>query len=289
VTNHCPDGAMLLAMAEGRATSEDAARLREHASGCPACAAELAALTRLVEALQFASSGGTGQACAAGASDDATCDLGYDAGAFLDGLLDGPARLAFEEHAAHCAVCREELSDLMAARRPDAPLIDADIVARTLGRLREERNHILLRLSDGALRFVDGWIGSAANFAARTGFEARRPALAGTRTSEAPVTLHWESEGGYAFDCEVTGGPSGSELVGRVLRDGDPAVDMSVALRGAGPSHGPESVDLDGRFGPWHLEPGASELRFEALHLPRGCMAVTLRIERDAARGVKKA
>ena len=282
---------MLLALAEGRATSEEAAGLRQHAAECIMCAAELDALVRLVAALGSASAGGggiEGAVSATSACDDSSCGHGYDAGAFLDGLLDGPARLEFEKHAAHCAICREELSDLMAARRPDAPLVGDEIVAATLARLRNERSRVLLRLSDGTLRFVEGWIGSAANFAARTGFDARHPALAGARASDPPVALHWESEGGYAFDCELTGVSSGSELVGRVLRDGEPAVDMSVALRGASVSRGPESVDLDGRFGPWHLEPGASELRFEALRLPRGCVAVTLDIEQDAAGAEEK-
>jgi len=102
------------------------------------------------------------------------------------------------------------------------------------------------------------------------------------RSDEAPVTLHWESDGGYSFDCEVTGCSSGSELIGRVLHDDQPALDMSVALRGASVSHGPESVDLDGRFGPWHLEPGTSELRFEALRLPDGRLTITIDIEHDA-------
>ncbi len=290
MTNHCPDGALLLAFVEGRTSSEDARHVEQHAADCQRCAAELKALTRLVDALESASShaGGANDAAPApgkSACDDGSCGHGYDAGAFLDGLLEGDARVEFVAHAAECTVCREELSDLMAARRSDAPLVNEDVVAATLARLRKERSRIVLRISEGSIRFVDGWIASAKNFAARTGFDVREPALGGLRSDKPPVTLHWESEGGYAFDCELTSDPTGSELVGRVLRVGDPAVDISVALRGASVPRGPESVDLDGRFGPWHLDPGSSELRFEALHLPRGSVKVTLDIARDETPG----
>jgi len=285
VTDHCPDGALLLALAEGRAAPDDARRLREHTTECPACAAEMLALGRLVAALRSASTvdGRIEDAARTGCTGgDGSCGHGYDAGAFLDGALDPAERLAFERHATHCAICRDELSGLMTARRNDAPLGNDDVVAATLAKLRSERSRVLFRLADGALRFVGGSIESAANFAALTGFDARQPALAGVRSDEAPVTLHWESDGGYSFDCEVTGCSSGSELIGRVLHDDQPALDMSVALRGASVSHGPESVDLDGRFGPWHLEPGTSELRFEALRLPDGRLTITIDIEHDA-------
>ncbi len=288
MTKHCPDGALLLAFVEGRASSEEARQVEKHIAECAECAAEVEALAHLVAALASIEAR-VGRAAAKPRRtpdcNDGSCGQGYDAAAFLDGLADPAARARFEEHAMECPTCFEELSDLMAARRADAPLVGEDVVARALERLRAERSRVVLRLSEGALQFIEGWIESATNFAARTGFEAREPALTGARSDETPVTLHWESDGGYVFDCELTAGPTGSELVGRVLRDGAPAVDMSVALRGAGVPRGPESVDLDGRFGPWHLEPGESELRFEALRLPHGSVAVALEISRDAAAG----
>ncbi len=289
MTDHCPDGALLLAFAEGRATSEEARRLEAHAAECPRCAVEIEALRHLIDALRTAESGRpaatSGASVAPGISGraDGSCGCGFDAWAFLDGSLDGDARLAFEMHAAGCALCREELSDLMAARRQDAPVVADGAVTAVFERLRRERSRVVFRISEGALQFVEGWIESAANFVARTGFEVREPAFAGVRSDEPPVTLHWESEGGYMFDCELTSGPAGSELVGRVLREGAPATDVSVALRGTSEPRGPESVDSAGRFGPWHLAEGASELRFEALRLATGSLAVTLEIGADAA------
>ena len=285
MNKHCPDGASLLAYAEGRAAGESVQEIEEHVRGCRACAAEVDVLTRLSAALASAGAcevGGLGTTAGRALRGAGTCGEGYDPAAFLDGLLDRRARAQFELHVSECSTCLEELSDLMAARRHDAPVVRDEVVATTLMRLRGEQSHLLLQLAEDALTFVDGWIRAAKDFTVITADDEWEPVLGVARAERPPVAIHWKSDGGYSFDCELTHGVSGPEIVGRVFRDGAPAIEVSVGLRGVGQPRGPESVDADGRFGPWALGTGASKLRFEALHLPGGSVEITLDVARDA-------
>jgi anti-sigma factor RsiW len=275
VRERCPDGAALLALAEGRMET-GASELERHLSECEECRREFDIVVRLTRALV--------EAARVSRPRPGSCDEGYDAAAYLSGALDRSDRLRYEHHVATCPACLDELSALMSARRQDAALPGAAAVAAAFKRLREEPGRIRLRVSQRTLMFVDGWITAARGFAAGTGFESRTPALSGVRSDPVPLTLRWETDGGYSFDCEVTAAPGGSELVGRVLRLGLPAADVSVSLRGAGVPHGPESLDTDGRFGPWAMATGESRLVFEALHLPRGTMAVVLELLEPAER-----
>ncbi len=288
MSEHCPDGAVLLAFVEGRTELGETERIERHLVGCPACRSEAAALGGLTRAL----AGAAGSVRRATATDESltdnagvrgtTCAEDQDAAAYLDGVLGQSARVRYERHAAGCPSCLEELADLMAARRSDAPRASDEAVAAVLTRLRRERRGVLIRLAKGTLNFVEGWSDGAAALVADRGSGGREPAIAGARAVDAAVSLRCEAEGGYTFDCELTTGQRDSELVGRVLRAGVPAVDVSVSLRGAAAPYGPESVDADGRFGPWTVRLGKSELKFHALNLPGGALALTLDLEEEA-------
>lgn len=278
MSERCPDITELLAHAEGRTEAPGATDIENHLTRCPECRSVAESLRDQVASLRAA-----GGAPGVPRLSVATCSeqeegRGYDAGAYLNGELDDAERAKYERHVAGCAACLAELSDLISARSEDAPRVAEAVVKAALTRLRGDRNRVVVELTRGALRFVEGWMDAARDFAAATGFDSRVPALAGVRSGAPPVTLHWEAGPGYVFDCEMTPSRAGAEIVGRVLRGSDPAVDVSVAVRGQGAPRGPESVDAEGRFGPWTLATGASELRFEALNLPEGVLSVTLEV-----------
>jgi len=228
------------------------------------------------------------------------CPSGKDLLAYAERRAQSAEASRIKQHLESCASCRAEvesllelttaltsvgrdadgeLDDLVLARRHDAPAGSDAAVERTLARLRNQPSFIVMRATEHALTYVDGWVKQARDWTVGTGFDGRVAALAGIRGESAPVKLHWSTDEGYQFDCEVTRAGSRPELVGRVLRNGSPAIEVSVALRGSGIPHGPESVDAVGRFGPWELGPGASLLSFEALDLPDGELSITLDLQ----------
>lgn len=282
MSGRCPDGALLLEFVEGIAEPAEVGRVETHLAMCPSCRAEVESLQRLRDALRAPGLSVVRAelpVCESAGRHDAGL---HDPSAYIAGTMRESERVSYEQHLTSCPWCRAELSDLMTAHHPDAPDVSEAAVAVVLDRLGRAGSRVLLRSTGDALRFIEGWIESATEFVARTGYAGREPALAGVRSDSAPVTLHWELHGGYAFDCELTGAAEGSELVGRVLRSGSPALDVSVALRGDGTPVGPESVDTAGRFGPWALALGASELTFLALNLPGGSLGVTIEVEAAA-------
>ncbi|MCD4689969.1 zf-HC2 domain-containing protein [bacterium] len=273
----CPTVEALLKHIEGRDEGVERTLIERHLADCPECRTRAAGFRGLLEDLKTA-------AVAPELARD-ECAAGYDASAYVDGDLGFDECAAFEEHVAGCRSCLAELSDLIAVRRADAPLPSDEMVASVLDRLSRERSRVVLRLTSGVLEFIEGWIDTATALVAGSEPGSGEPVVAGVRSASAPVTLRWETGDKYLFLCEFSATAAGAEVMGRVLRDGRPALDLAVDLRGRSGSHGPESLDARGRFGPWRLAAGESMLSFRALGLRDGLHPITIEI---AAENVEK-
>ncbi len=261
----CPGREALLLCVEGELSAGEAEEVFRHIAGCPRCEEVMSGLLVLTAALRRARRGGAAglDAEASGPSRGA-CPDKEEIAAYADRSLETGEAAEVERHLVSCGSCLSELADLWSMSGPpdhDAP---DRAVADVLARLAGESRTAVLRWAERSIELVRG-------FASRLADDARGPALtpalsaALSRSRGHEVRLHWSGGGGVAFEGIARADEGGVSLTGRVTVGGAPAATTSAALVSSAVVRGPESLDADGRFGPWPLSGGRNTLRLTGL------------------------
>ena len=158
-------------------------------------------------------------------------------------------------------------------------------VAHVLSRLAGESRTAVLRWAERTVELVRDFAGGLADGVGSALTPDLVPAVALSRSQGSEVRLHWES-GGAVFEGVARAGGDAISLTGRVTVAGAPASATSATLSSAAPTRGPESLDADGRFGPWPLSPGENTLRLTGLPLEAGGTAeLIVRVDAEAPTG----
>ncbi|MCK4409214.1 MAG: hypothetical protein KAW67_03970, partial [Candidatus Eisenbacteria sp.] len=214
-----------------------------------------------------------GLAATTGSSGLGTCpDAGTIAG-YVDGSLEGDRAGEVERHVVSCRTCLGLAADLWAmsgAEGHDAP---DRVVARVLARLESDSRTAVLRWAERSIELVRDFASSWAEGAGGAPAFVADPAVATSRSSGSGVRLHWSGEGGAVVEAVVRGYGRAASLTCRVTVDGSPAAAVSAVLSSDSVTTGPESLDADGRFGPWPLVPGDNVLRLTGLSAEAGDVA----------------
>lgn len=270
----CPEKAALLLFAEGELSAGDAGEISRHIARCPECEDAVTRLRAFALALRRVGAskdrfhGGRVDA-PADARSSRDCPEEEVIAAYADGSLDAPAATGVERHLATCDRCLSEVADLWSMSRPaehDAP---DNAVAAVLTRLAREPRTAVLRLAERSIELVRDFASCVAGEAGgRLAFEPV-PAVAYGRSASTEVRLHW-SEGGAALEGVARVEGSIVSLTGRVTVEGVPATATSATLVSTDSISGPESMDADGRFGPWRLSAGTNLLRLSGLPAKAG-------------------
>ena len=254
----CPDKEMLLLHAEGGLKGRDGEEVASHVADCEACAETVSELRALTSALRRA-----------GAQTDPlhpdTCPDAASVAGYVDGTLEGDRARDVERHVVSCRTCLALVADLWAmsgAGERDAP---DGAVARVLARLESDSQTAVLRWAERSIELVRDFASSWAAGAGRVPAFVAEPAPATSRSPGTEVRLHWRGAGGAAVEGVVRGYGRAASLTCRVTVDGSPAAAVSVVLSSGSVTTGPESLDADGRFGPWPLAPGDNVLRLTGL------------------------
>jgi len=266
----CPSGEDLLAFAEGVLDGAKREAIESHARSCDRCRGRLSEIDEMIVALRAA---GRGEPTASGG-----CPSGETLAAYADGSLDARRATRLERHLARCRACLSEVADLLAlagAERRDAPDRSVDAV---LARLEAEGRTAVVRLVERSVTLVRGFTRAGGSAGVGAPFGAATPAFAAARGGRAPVRLAWSAGDGVEVECEVRGEAAGAILTGRVSASGQPARAASVALSTDAATHGPESPDARGRFGPWPLHPGSNRLTISGVGSAGGPVSLSIEL-----------
>jgi anti-sigma factor RsiW len=259
----CPDKAELLLYAEGELDGRAGEEVASHVADCEACAETVKSLRALASTLRRAGA-------ETGSSHSDTCPDAATVAGYVDGTLDGDRSRDVERHVVSCRACLGLVADLWAmsgAGGHDAP---DGAVARVVALLENDSRTAVLRWAERSIELVRDF---ASSWAARAGSlpaVVAEPALATSRSSDAGVRLHWRGAGGSVVEGVVRTRGAAASLTCRVTVDGRPATAVSAMLASGSATTGPESLDPDGRFGPWPLAPGDNVLRLTGLSAELG-------------------
>lgn len=259
----CPDKERLLLHAEGELNGRAGEEVASHVAGCEVCAETVRSLRALTSALRRAGS-------ETGASHSDTCPDAATVAGYVDGTLEGDRARDVEKHVVSCGTCLRLVADLWAmsgAGGHDAP--DA-VVARVLAGLKSDSRTAVLCWAERSIELVRDFASSWTSGAGRVPTFVGEPALATSRSSDAGVRLHWRGAGGSVVEAVVRSDGRAASLTCRVTVDGIPAAAVSAVLASGSATTGPESLDADGRFGPWPLAPGDNVLRLTGLSAELG-------------------
>jgi anti-sigma factor RsiW len=261
----CPDRSALLLFAEGELGEREADEVAEHVRTCPACDGAVSQMRELTSALRSAAAGRPVSGAATGDSRRADdCPEPVRIAAYVDGTLDAVAAASVERHLVSCRTCLTEVADLwhmMGADEHDAP---DSAVAATVTRLESDACTAVLRWAGHSLDVLRGFASSLAE-AVGEATVVPQPAVATARSGGAEARLLWSGEEGAELVGAVRAEGGAVSFTGRVTVAGAPASTTSAGLSSAGAVRGPESLDADGRFGPWPLSPGRNLLRLTGL------------------------
>jgi anti-sigma factor RsiW len=194
-----------------------------------------------------------------------TCPRGAIIAGYVDGSLGVSEIAEVERHITSCGSCLTEVADLWSMVGPadhDAP---DSVVAAVLARLGKESRTAVLRWAERSLELVRDFASGLAEEVSVGLGPGPEPAVAVSRMPAGEVRLHWSGVGGADLEGIVRDEGGGASLTGRVTVGGAPAVSTSAALCSAASTRGPESVDVDGRFGPWPLSRGGNVLHLTGL------------------------
>jgi len=266
----CPENAALLAFAADALDDESGRTVREHVASCGRCAARLAEIERVTSILRNASN--------APPARSPGCPEAEALAAYADGSADERVVASVEEHLASCGACLAEVADLRSLAGEEEADAPERVVRSALARLEAEGRTAVVRLTERALSVARDFARSQAA-AVRAGLgagEELRPALA--RGAAPSHRLAWADEGGLGFDGRIEIAAGAPSLVGRVILEGSPARGVSVSLVTCDGRRGPESVDREGRFGPWKLGGGTNSLVLSGLDVPGGSVELTVEI-----------
>lgn len=248
----CPPGEDVLAFAEGLLEGAKRGAIERHAATCDRCRERLRRLTEITGALRAVGRGGS--------TTSEECPDGEALAAYADGSLDPRRASRLERHLARCRACLSAVADILTlagAERRDAPDRSVDAV---VARLEAEGRTAIVRLVERSVTLIRDFARAGASDEVGGPFGAAATAFAEARGTRAPVRLAWSAADGVEVECEVRGEAGGAVLTGRVTASGAPARAASVALATQSTTHGPETPDARGRFGPWPLRPGPNRL-----------------------------
>lgn len=254
----CPDREKLLLHAEGELNGRDGEEIASHVADCEACAETVRSLRALTSALRRAGA-------EPGSSRSDACPNAAAVAGYVDGTLEGDRARDVERHVVSCRTCLRLVADLWAmsgATGHDAP---DGAVARVLARLESDSRTAVLCWAERSIELVRDFASSWSSGAGRAPAFVGEPALATTRSSGTEARLHWRGPGGAVVEAVVRAHGRAASLTCRVTVDGSPAAAVSAVLASGGATTGPESLDADGRFGPWPLAPGDNVLRLSGL------------------------
>lgn len=288
----CPGGEALLLHTEGELSGREADEVSEHLARCPECEEAVSRLLVLTAALRRA--GGT-VGCSRGAGPDTPlgsrssgeCPGDETIAAYADGSLEAAVATEVERHLVSCRACLSEVADLRSMSGPPEHDAPDSAVAAVLARLGNESRTAVLRWAERSIELVRDFASGLADDVGRGLVAGPAPAAAFSRSSGPEVRLHWSGSGGAALEGIARAEGGGITLTGRVTVGGVPAASTSAALASAAVMRGPESLDADGRFGPWPLTPGTNTLRLTGLPPEAGGAAeLVFRVD-DAGEGLK--
>ncbi len=276
----CPDKETLLLYAEGELTGHEAEEVGSHVADCEICAETVSGLRALAAVLRrtgLRSAGGPGVTSSrtdsgglTGASRSASCPDAATIAGYVDGSLDGGRAGEVEKHLVSCRTCLGLVADLWAmsgVAEHDAP---DSVVASVLTRLEGESRTAVLRWTERSIELVRDFASAWAGGAGRAPVFLPEPAMATSRGSGTEVRLHWSGGGGAAVEGVVRAEGRAPSLTCRVTVEGTPAVAVSAVLSSDEVTTGPESLDADGRVGPWPLARGENVLRLTGLPAKAG-------------------
>ena len=276
----CPDKEKLLLYAEGELTGGDAEGVGSHVADCETCAETVSGLRAVAAVLRRAglrSTGGpgvvlsrTGSGGLIGASRSASCPDTASIAGYVDGSLEGDRAGEVETHLVSCPTCLGLVADLWAMSgvvEHDAP---DSVVARVLARLEDESRIAVVRWTERSIELVRDFASAWAGGAGGAPVFLPEPAMAISRSSGTEVRLHWSGKGGSAVEGVVRAEGRAPSLTCRVTVEGTPAAGVSAVLSSDEVTTGPESLDADGRFGPWPLARGENVLRLTGLPAQAG-------------------
>ncbi|MFH1689422.1 MAG: zf-HC2 domain-containing protein [Candidatus Eisenbacteria bacterium] len=283
----CPGRETLLLHTEGELSGREADDVSEHVARCPDCEEAVSRLRVLTAALRRA---GEPEGRSRAADPDAPlgslfsgeCPGAEAIAGYADGSLETGAAAEVEKHLVSCGACLSEVADLWSMSGPaehDAP---DSAVAAVLARLGNESRTAVLRWAERSIELVRDFASGLADDVSRGLVLGPAPAAAVSRSSGQEVRLHWSGGGGAVLEGIARAERGGVSLTGRVTVGGAPGASTSAALSSAAVRKGPESLDADGRFGPWPLSYGTNLLRLTGLP-PEARGAEELVIQVDVA------
>jgi len=279
----CPDRGKLLLLLAGELSDENAREVEAHIGSCSACEEAASALRGVTGALLRARRRG---ASALSTESGATrvgggCPGAETLAGYIDGSLEEEAAADVEGHITKCAACMSEVADLWSVIGPpdrDAP---DSAAASALARLEAEATTAVVLWAKRSLKVVRGFASGLIEEMSEGLRTSPDPAPALARSSTREVALRWRSKGGVEFVGIVRDEGEELSLTGRLTTDGVRAAAASVALSSELGARGPESLDADGRFGPWSLGPGDNILRLTGLPVEAGGAAkLVVRLEK---------
>ena len=254
----CPDKEELLLHVEGELDGRAGEEVASHVADCEACAKTVKSLRALASALRRAGA-------ATGPSHSDACPDAATVAGYVDGTLEGDRSRDVEKHVVSCRACLGLVADLWSMSGGDEHDAPDGAVARVLARLEGDSRTAVLSWAKHSIALVRDFASSWAALAGSVPAFVAEPARATSRSSDAGVRLHWRGAGGSVVEAIVRSHGQVASLTCRVTVDGTPAAAVSAVLASDSATTGPESLDADGRFGPWPLAPGHNVLRLTGL------------------------
>ncbi len=260
MSERCLDGETLFAYLAGAMEPREATAVERHVAECPRCAKVLERMTASLEMLRDS----------AGVVDaESECPDQESTAAYADGRLSGEAAEDALAHLAECGSCLALLSDLWSGHDGVVPEAAVRTEARVLSTLERESRTAVVNWRHGVATLVRGFERSLDETTAVLRGAGLEPAPAFTR-GRVPLRLSWSGPDELELECEVREFGGHPALLGRLTSPSGAARALSVTLTSADRARGPESLDAEGRFGPWPLAQGRNELTLAGSALPAG-------------------
>jgi len=276
----CPDKEKLLLYAEGELTGRDAEEVESHVADCESCEETVSGLRAMAALLRGSGPGSTGgpagrlsRTGSGGAGDvsrSASCPDAATIAGYIDGSLGTGRAGEVEEHLMSCRMCLSEVADLWAMSGAEEHDASDSVVARVLARLEGESRTAVLCWTERSIELVRDFASAWLDAAGGAPVFLAEPAMATGRSSGSEVRLHWSGAGGSAVEAVARADERAPSLTCRVTVEGTPAATVSAVLSSDEVTMGPESLDADGRFGPWPLGRGENVLQLTGLPAEAG-------------------
>ncbi len=281
MTERCPSGEELLGLVRGALDDDAASRVRGHVDSCNDCRERVVGLEEITRLLRR---GGEARTADDSLRSDSECLDPELVAAYADGSADGETSVLVERHLANCGSCLAELADLWHLSSggvvADAP---ERAVRAALARLESEGRTAIVRWAGATVSVVKDFARAQTEVLEEVlaGKGELQPALA--RAGAEAVLISWRGERGLVLEGRIDIREGGRPaLAGRLTRLGCPDLGLSAALSGLGERHGPESLDSEGRFGPWSLASGENTLRVTGRSVGERGLSLIIEIARGS-------